>query len=177
MNDAGIVYLDETARGCRRTGARRVNGLGILGCLFSLLGVVTFGLFSPVGLVLSMLAMGKRPRFAATIGTVLGGLGTAFLVMIGWAVLAGVQTVNHQIKADQTADSFASAVAAVEEYQVRNQGRLPEGIEGNKLLITRKLNDAWGGELRYDVMPPRGYLIRSAGPDRQFDTADDLTRP
>lgn len=176
MNDAGITYFDETARGCRLNSNRRYNGLGILGCLFSLLGVVTFGLFSPVGLGLSLLAMGRHPRFAATVGIVLGGLGTAFLVLIGWAVIAGVQTVDHQVKADRTSDSFASAVAAVEEYQMHHGGRLPEGIEGNKLLITRKLNDAWGSELRYDALA-RGYLIRSAGPDRQFETADDLTRP
>jgi hypothetical protein len=172
MNDAGIIYLDESPRHVRRG----VNGWGILGCVFSLLGVLTFGLASPIGLVLSLVGMLKRPRGAAVFGAVLGAMGTAFLVLCGWAVLAGVQTVNRQIKADQTAASFAAAVDAVEEFQQRHGGKLPEGIEGNKLLITRKLSDAWGSELRYDVMPS-GYLIRSAGSDRQFDTGDDLTRP
>src|SRR5579862_4484746 len=41
------------------------------------------------------------------------------------------------------------------------------------------LRDAWGNELRFEPSP--GYqamtffVVRSAGPDRQFDTADDLT--
>ncbi len=42
-----------------------------------------------------------------------------------------------------------------------------------------ELRDAWGNGLRLepvDWIPQRNYyLVRSAGPDKQFDTADDLT--
>ena len=44
----------------------------------------------------------------------------------------------------------------------------------------QKPHDAWGTDLRLEPMPwyyPRGsyYQVRSAGPDQQFNTADDLT--
>ncbi len=38
-----------------------------------------------------------------------------------------------------------------------------------------EMKDPWGTRIRCDVSPTR-ILVRSAGPDRIFDTADDLTR-
>ena len=38
------------------------------------------------------------------------------------------------------------------------------------------MRDAWGGDLRFVKWVPRTncFLVRSAGPDKRFDTADDL---
>lgn len=57
----------------------------------------------------------------------------------------------------------------------RQQSNLP-----HLFAALQKPHDAWGTDLRLEPMPwyyPRGsyYQIRSAGPDRQFNTADDLT--
>ena len=70
---------------------------------------------------------------------------------------------------------MAQAVAQVDDYYHQNE-TLPEGIDGNKLLISAELSDAWGESLRYDRLEGERFHVRSAGPDREFDTADDLTR-
>lgn len=48
-------------------------------------------------------------------------------------------------------------------------GRLQQdlAIDSNELL------DGWGTALRY-LPGDKGYSVVSAGPDRKFDTADDL---
>ncbi|MCA9267343.1 MAG: hypothetical protein KDA41_02680, partial [Planctomycetales bacterium] len=143
MTDSGIVYLDDPSH------RRRRNGLGILGCLFSILGVFTFGLASPIGLGLSLLGMLRPRRGAATVGLVLGAMGSAFLLLWSLAAVAGVSAVDHSIKAGDTQAAMVAAVAEVEAYRA-SKGELPSGIDGNKLLIGAGLKDAWGSDFRYD---------------------------
>jgi len=170
MAHPGIVYLDEIPRIRRKS-----NTFGILGCIFSILGIFTFGLASPIGLALSMLGMARQPRGAATFGTVVGAMGTLFLLIWGGTLMAGVSAANHAANVHQTEQSLSAAVATIEQYKSDHK-RLPEDIEGNKLLIRAESSDAWGQSLRYDPIDGDGYLVRSAGPDAQFDTGDDLTR-
>jgi len=79
------------------------------------------------------------------------------------------------------------------EYSGRYQGRLVAQLQRMSDSLGRtyqqnggdltkaggpKLRDAWGTEMRIDNVRWAGqatYLVRSAGPDRQFDTGDDLT--
>lgn len=170
MNSAGIVFLDERPRVRRRSGF-----LGVMGIIFSVFGVFTLGLLSPIGLGLSLLGMVRGQRGAATFGTLLGAMGTGFLALWGWGLVAGISAVETAVKSDETAVAMQTAVNKIEAYSVEN-GRAPEGIEGNMLLIEADLNDAWGESLRYDALDKNDFAIRSAGPDKKFDTADDLTR-
>src|SRR3954447_25698103 len=48
------------------------NGLGLAGSITSLVGIVTCGVLSPVGLLLSLIGLLKSPRGFAVAGTVLG---------------------------------------------------------------------------------------------------------
>jgi len=183
MAHPDIIFLDETppgstarpqtARRSRRC-CRNFNGFGVLGCLFSVLGIFTLGLVSPFGLVLSLLGMTRRPRTAATVGTALGLAGTGFLALWGWGIVATMNAVDYEQRAHQTAVVLEQGREQIEHFR-HEHNELPEGIEGNKLLITNDLNDAWGQSLRYEPLDESGYRIRSAGPDQQFDTADDLT--
>ena len=52
-----------------------------------------------------------------------------------------------------------------------NQQTWPDDIQGNMLVA--ELQDAWGTSLRFDKMPDR-LLVRSAGPDGEAETADDV---
>ena len=170
MNSAGIVFLDERPR-----LRRRWNPLGVLGSVVSVLGIFTLGIVSPIGLGLSLLGLLRGPRGSAMFGTLLGGLGTAFLLLWGWGVVAGINAVDTAVKSDETEVAMRTAVAKIEEYR-QEYRQLPEGVEGNVLLIEAELNDAWGQSLRYEPIDKGQYAVRSAGPDQEFDTADDLTR-
>lgn len=182
MSHPGIIFLDETPRHVRHEGPyprrctrRKSNGFGTLGCLFSVLGIFTFGLASPIGLGLSLVGMLRRPRGAATVGTILGGLGTAFLLLVGWGVLSSVDAATNARNLARTEDALQAAVVTVESFEHEN-GHLPEGVDGNKLLINAELNDGWGQSIRYEPLDKDSFQVRSAGPDETFDTSDDLTR-
>ena len=153
----------------------RTNGLGIAGFVISLASLLTCGLTSPIGMLISLVAMRKRPRGMATAGFLIGGLQTGLLI---GAVLLSVSTgqaiqhqPEHSLHTRKTQDAMAEARDVVERYRA-DEERLPEGIEGNKLVVP--MEDSWGEALRYERRGD-GYLIRSAGPDGVFESPDDLT--
>ena len=164
------IYLSDQPSSARRC-CRGVNGLGIFGLVLSILGVFTFGMLSPLGMAVSLLALRRAPRGAALTGAVLGFLGTA---VVATAVIGGAVFVDAAAKSNQTEVALQRAAVAVEQYQ-REHEALPGGIDGNKLLIAAELEDAWGESLRYEIEGKNAYTIRSAGPDGKFDTVDDLT--
>jgi hypothetical protein len=150
---------------------RRKNRLGLAGFLFSLLGVFTLGAAAPIGLLLSGLALFRRPRKLAFAGTVLGLAGTGFLATM---ISAGARAhhepmVRHQNQ--QTRQVIEQANSALQNAIGQNSGQLPEGIEGN--IIAIRFKDVWNQELRYEPSDT-GYTIRSAGRDREFGNRDDV---
>lgn len=152
------------------------NGLGVAGFVVSLVGlVVTCGLLCPLGLLLSLFGLFKRPRGFAIAGTIVGLVGTAFIALFFFlfaaALVARTNTAVMQEEHALTADVLAEAEQIIDIYQIDN-GSLPEDIEGNKLLVD--LVDGWGGSIRYDREDDRRYLVRSPGQDGEFDTDDDV---
>lgn len=152
------------------------NGLGVAGFIVSLVGLVaTCGLLCPLGLLLSLLALFKRPRGFAFAGTVIGMVGTAFIACFFGLFAAAVFTRAGTAAVEQTRAETEAVLAEAEQiidsYLIEN-GELPEDIEGNKLLV--ELVDGWGGSIRYDRDDERRYLVRSPGEDQEFDTADDV---
>jgi hypothetical protein len=152
------------------------NGLGVAGFIVSLVGlVVTCGLLCPLGLLLSLFALFKRPRGFAFAGTVIGLVGTAFIIgVFGLFATAVATRARHTVVEEKTADTesvLAEAEDIIDRYFIDN-GQLPEDIEGNKLLV--ELVDGWGGSIRYDRLDEQRYLVRSPGEDGEFDTDDDV---
>jgi len=152
------------------------NGWGTAGFIFSLLGIFTGGLLSPIGLLLSFFGLFKRPRGFAATGFVISLLGVGFVAsMVAMPVLVHRhQIVRRQIHEQnrQTMQIMDRAIKEVRTVFVSTQGHL-DGYDGNAITVQHK--DAWGTELRYDERE-EGFAIRSAGPDRDFDTRDDLVR-
>ncbi len=150
------------------------NGLGTAGFVFGILGIFTFGFLSPLGLLLSFFGLFKRPRGLAMTGFVLSLLGVGFIgSMI--AIPAYHAQARHarrhlerEIRA--TMERIEGAMEEVEEASDEAKREL-DGYEGNSVTVRHQ--DAWGNELRYDERTD-GYAVRSAGPDRRFDTRDDL---
>jgi hypothetical protein len=152
------------------------NGLGLAGFILSLVGLIaTCGLLNPISLLLSLIALLWRPRGFAVAGTIISLVGTAFLVTVGFGIVAGFMGLKEIVSEAsgrlQTETAILEAKANIEQYHAEN-GTYPDGVEGNKLVLGKK--DAWGTELRYDSQD-KSYVIRSAGPDKQFDTTDDVT--
>ncbi|MBW3599526.1 MAG: hypothetical protein KY475_19915 [Planctomycetes bacterium] len=158
-------------------GPPPVNRLGKTGLWTSVLGLVTCGLLSPVGLFLSFAALGKKPRGAAMAGLLIGLLGSLWIAFLGSLAVGGAMSaaaLEQARLAKRTEISMVQAEGEVMSYKA-DVGRLPEGIEGNKLVL--QYTDAWQNPLRYDLEDDGRFAIRSAGPDTEFDTKDDLLRP
>lgn len=151
-----------------------VNGLGIAGFIVSISGLLlTFGLICPLGILLSFFALFKKPRGLAVAGLLIGILGTALPLLVGYAIVKSHEVNEKQIRAeDKTEMVLEKSLAEIEQFRHEHQ-RVPAGIEGNKMVIKHK--DGWDRELRYDIHP-RKFIVRSAGPDGEFETADDRTR-
>lgn len=163
------------------------NGLGIAGFVCSLIGLVfTGGLLCPVGLILSLVALGRRPRGFAIAGVIVGLLGTCgigiFVIMaiaVGAAAvvatvagLAGVMLFFEQEKVEITTDMAWIAIAA-ESYEEEN-GVLPADLDLLDLEPSI-LTDPWGSPYRYLLVElDPGFDLISAGRDGQFETEDDV---
>jgi hypothetical protein len=154
-------------------GPPPVNRLGRKGFWTSVFGLATCGLLSPLGLVMSFLALGKKPRGAAAAGVILGLIGSLWIGMLGASAISAAMhaaaRAEHQ-RARATQNVLVQAQGVIERHRSET-GRLPEGIEGNKLVLS--FTDVWNNAVRYDG-DDNGYAIRSAGPDGKFDTPDDL---
>ena len=116
--------------------------------------------------------------------------GTA-LSLVGTAVMAAgmISVVNHAHEMDrqramaryhkevaaQCEDCqslLAYAATEFEDYRDENGGRLPSHEDGSMLAI--KNIDPWENEIMYNLDADLATL-RSAGPDGDFFTRDDLT--
>jgi hypothetical protein len=151
------------------------NGLGVAGFVTSLVGLMSCGILSPIALLLSFLALFKRPRGFAVAGTIISVIGTIALVLVGASfVLAmiGVKKGAEALGAQLTTMSAATdAAALIEEHRKANENYPTQEI-GNQ-LISGKL-DGWKSQLVYET-GATGYQIRSAGPDTILNTQDDIT--
>jgi len=153
------------------------NGLGIAGFVISLLTLfLTAGILSPIGLFISLLAMFKRPRGLAFAGVLIGLLPTLFWGAIAFGVVSSVKN-HHEVAQVNRETAMTNAqinetLAKIELFRSDND-RLPGDISGNRIAIEQV--DAWKEPLRYEVHEDH-FLVRSAGPDGDFETGDDIVR-
>jgi len=150
------------------------NGLGVAGFVVSLVGLLSCGLIAPLGLLLSFIALFKRPRGFAIAGFILGVLGSLWVVVI--VLVIGLGTVVAAVGASSFEVAFDQAMIAhqVETYR-QNNGHLPStlGILG---LDQETLDDPWGKPYRYTPdASGTGYSLSSDGADGVEGTADDIT--
>jgi hypothetical protein len=167
--------------------ARETNGLGVAGFVISLIGLVlTGGVLCPIGLVISLVALGRRPRGFAIAGTVLGFLGTCggllVLLLAGGTILAALGMVAIAIamsepeRVELTTD-MANIAVQVEQYREENH-YVPASLTLLHIKDT-VTTDPWGTPYKYLVLDDgKSFDVVSAGKDKTFDTSDDqsLTR-
>lgn len=163
-----------------RRSRRKRNWWGINSIILFFL---SFGILSPLTLLMGLKGLRRRPRRAAMVGTGLSLCGTAVIALIFLTVISHAreakvrqiqryQAIQNAPLVEQAEDLLAFAATEFEGYRDDNDGRLPEHHDGNMLSI--KHLDPWGKELMYEVEGEYAGL-RSAGPDTQFFTADDVT--
>lgn len=167
--------------------ANPTNGMAVAGFVCSLLGLFTAGnLLSPIGLILSAVALGRPGnRALAGWGVALGILGLCgwaiALLIAGAALIAifaallgiGIIALANPIKAEVTADM--GIIAAALEKEREDSGYLPAdlaslGLDG--AFLTDPWNNAY--EYRLTDANDHGYEIISAGKDGQIATDDDI---
>lgn len=109
------------------------------------------------------------------------------LVVTILGILAAVVVVNFSGKGDEarkqaTYTSIRAIQTAVSTFDA-TKSRLPESLDemtvestdSAALLDKANLNDSWGHPFQYKKISKFKCEIRSAGPDGQMGTEDDLT--
>ena len=147
--------------------ARPSNGLGTAGFVVSLVGIPTCGIISPIGLILSLVALRKQPKGLAIAGSIIGGLGSLWLPFFGVAIVAGIPVVGEMV---ETQVILVDAAERIEAARTPD-GSPPDAAAGAALIADTK--DAWGHDLRYETSDG-DFVVRSAGLDGKFGTADDM---
>lgn len=170
-----VLYITDppNARTARR---KQSNGFGVAGFVLSILGFFTCGVLSPLGLLFSTLGIFRAPRGLATAGLVMGMAGTG-AVGLFVAALSHESHVHHDVavrhyESHRTSERINQAKQEIEQYRLEHEGRMPEGVQGNKIVVL--IEDGWKTSLGYEP-DDTGYVVRSAGPDHQFNTYDDIT--
>jgi len=145
------------------------NWLGFFGFLVT---IMSCGMLAPLGALMSLFAMRKRPRGFATVGLILGLAGTAGMGLTAYTAKVEMDQKHVRRAQAQTNVQMNEARALIENHVAMND-KIPEGTDGNILVL--HIVDAWDTELRYDHDEENEtYQIRSAGPDRNWDTRDDM---
>jgi hypothetical protein len=150
-----------------------VNGLAIAGFIVSLLGFFTACILSPVGLLLSFIALFKRPRGFAVAGLILGMIGSLIpLLFVGFFGVMIFSAIAMGSPGIRTFGSVQEAHTRIDSAASTNDYTLPDDPLGEIAISDQK--DGWGNPLRYRRLSPGRYEIRSAGRDGLLNTADDL---
>src|SRR5215217_6171663 len=90
------------------------NNMGLAGFITSLIGLVSCGVLSPIGLPLSPIGMIKPPRGFAIAGTILGLIGSIFLVVAGISFVMAMMGLGNAVKT--AAEDVAARQAARQAY-------------------------------------------------------------
>lgn len=128
----------------------------------------------------SMKSLNESSRRAFTLVELL-------LVVTILGILAAVVVVNftgqgEKARVNATRTSIANISVAISAFDAA-KSRLPDSLDeltvedanGAAMLDKKNLNDSWGTPFQYKKISKFKYEIRSAGPDAQMSTDDDIT--
>ncbi len=166
---------------------RERNGLGVVGFLIALVGLfIPTGLVALLGLLISLVALGRAPRAFAGLGVIIGLFGTAIwlalMILAVFGVLAagavavvfaaGAFILTQPEIIEVTSDMLNTTMVVV-EYEKEHDG-LPEDIDGLGLGVST-MTDPWGNAYQYTLVDAEpGFDIVSSGGDGEFGTDDDM---
>lgn len=154
------------------------NGLGIAGFIVSLLGLIgTCGLLSPIGLLMSFVAVFKRPRGFALAGLIIGLVGSIWAIIavfvIGLGALAAMVGIGVAPKHVQAFGDMQTLDQAVRSH-MSSGSALPADFKG-LTGAAGHTTDPWGNSYRIIKKDNGKFDIVSDGPDGEPSTSDDLS--
>ena len=142
---------------------RGSNPLGIVGFVLSLLCMT-----SPVGLLISFIALFKSPRGFAIAGVLIGLLFSAILALFGWLASLAWPYVIETGEIIEDADALRNEIAA---YKTANDGAMPTSIGD----LGWNESDPWGNEYVLVADPTdQSWSLTTLGPDGLESTWDDF---
>jgi hypothetical protein len=164
------------------------NGLGVAGFFIALIGLfIPTGIVALLGLLVSLVALGRAPRGFAAMGVFIGLLGTALWAAVTIAVVLGGLAVGiaaliavslgfYMINPEliEFTRDMGDVCLAVIEYE-DEEGALPTDLAALGLSVPT-LTDPWGRPYRFELVEDAefGYEMSSSGADGAFGTDDDL---
>ena len=166
---------------------RESNGLGVAGFFIALFGLfIPTGIVAFLGLLISLVALGRPPRALASLGVFIGLLGSVFWLLVtgavvlggitiglGFVVLSAAAFIFTQPEIIEVTSDMGNVLLAVVEYEEEEEA-LPENLAVLGLGVST-LTDPWGKRYRYTIVDEEpGFDVVSSGGDGLFDTADDL---
>lgn len=179
MSQSGSPFATQTVFAQPEHQGKQSNPMGIVGFIVSLLGLLAscctcampvLGLFSLIGLILSIIAVFKRPKGLAITGIILGAIGLLITIIM---VIMNLAMSN--VGGFWQMSKVAGAAQAVNKHRMTS-GTYPASLsaiaqEYPPFLTT----DKWGNQFVYEVAPDGSeFTIRSMGPDGTDGTTDDI---
>lgn len=164
----------------------KTNGIGLAGLILSIVGIVTCGLLSPIGLIVSIIGLLKAPRNLALAGTIISAIGTIVLVTVGYGMVMGFLGMKGFVEQEMNNVAFETSSQAIYSYYQQNDV-LPDEIEAASLLpnpseIAEQQGSNLGAEwlqqfnVKYEKVSPLEFRIVLAGKDTTFGTDDDVIK-
>jgi hypothetical protein len=164
---------------------RKFNWWGFNGMWMSFASLVmTAGFLAPIPLIISLVGLRKPGKKMAAVGAITSLIGIGLAVALVFGAIADHSHRAHRQKmhhyrtvvkkqVEEASSLLSVASREITEFRDSHDGALPNDIDANMLVI--KHVDPWGESLRYDAELDHA-IVRSAGPDRQFDTSDDVMK-
>lgn len=163
---------------------QETNALGLAGFIIALVGLFgTAGLLSPIGLILSLVALGREPKGFAIAGVVVGAIGSCGCIvgailfvaapMVLFGVLAAVGIAG--LAGGEIESAIEMGIIDVKIRSHRDEtGALPASLDVLSNLRSETVTDPWGNTYVYERLEDGTYRLYSMGPDGQAGTADDI---
>ena len=107
----------------------------------------------------------------------------AVVVYFLWVAKAGKDKVIEEVKVfdkvkhQLTKTNMNSLAKEIHSY-IAMDGRTPKNLKELQTFrrVPLGILDAWGIAIKYDRLTDEDFRLISAGPDRDFDTEDDISK-
>ena len=156
---------------------RQTNGLGIAGFVVSLVGLISCGVLSPIGLLLSIIAMFRAPRGFAIAGLVIGLAGSigaiVAFVFIGLTAILAAAGIGAAVPIIVTEVRMAQIAEAVAEHK-NPDGTFLTDVATLPGISAEDRNDVWGHPFHIVVKGTNEFEVVSDGPDGIAGNSDDI---